>query len=308
MLYRKIIINPGDGIFHDVASLKAPKKTSRRIHIILFVLTVISTIAAGAFLETGLNPYASFAVFLKGIPFSATLLSILGVHEFAHYFTARYWGIRVTLPYFIPAPITPIGTFGAVIKMKSAIPSRRALIDVGFSGPIAGFVVAVAACIIGLLMSEIGTTPAIQPAGSIFLGESLLFKGLGYLVFGSLPDTSVINLHAVAFAGWIGLFVTALNLLPIGQLDGGHVLFALSPKLHTLITRLKFPLLLLMGLTFWSGWYVWAFLSFFFGRKHPYPDRMDSQLGPLRTLYATLAIILLILCFMPSPIQISEAL
>ncbi len=308
MQYKRIIITGSDGFFRDSSEYHQPVKKSNRLHLILFVLTVFSTMAAGSMLATGKNPFASFQIFMKGLPFSLTLLSILGVHEFAHYFAARYWGIHVTLPYFIPAPMTLIGTFGAVIKMKSSIPNRKALVDVGVSGPLAGFVVAVAACVAGLYLSDINPGMDTQSAGNIFLGESLLFKFLGFIVHGPLPDDAVLNLHPIAFAGWIGLFVTALNLLPIGQLDGGHVLFALSPKIHTLISRLRLPVLLLLGLTFWPGWYVWAALSFFFGRTHPYPDRMDARLGTSRSILAAAALIMLVLCFMPSPIEVSEGL
>jgi membrane-associated protease RseP (regulator of RpoE activity) len=228
----------------------------------------------------------------------------LGVHEFGHYFAARAWNMQVTLPYFIPAPILPIGTFGAVIKMKSSIPSRRALIDVGASGPLAGFFVAVAATVVGLSKSTI--VPAAQMSESVgfTLGESLIFKGLAYLTLGPLPEEAGLVLHPIAFAGWIGLFVTALNLLPFGQLDGGHVLFALSPRTHQLLRHIRIPLLLLMGLTFWSGWFVWAVFLFFLGKRHPYPDRMDGAVGTVRTVIAVIAILIFIGSVMPTPIAV----
>jgi membrane-associated protease RseP (regulator of RpoE activity) len=254
MLYKKTFIYPSDGFFHDTSSVFSQRKQSPKIHILLFILTLLTTTAVGAIMASdGQKSLMSINVLLKGLPFSITILSVLGIHEFAHYFTARSWGINVTLPYFIPAPILPIGTFGAVIKMKSAIPNRRALVDVGASGPIAGFFVSVVACLIGLHMSSIVPKTT---ASSFILGDSILFSTLTNLVVGSLPDNSVLLLHPIAFAGWIGLFVTALNLLPIGQLDGGHILFALSPRIHELIREIRIPVLLLLGLIFWNGWYV----------------------------------------------------
>jgi len=304
MNYRRIVINPSDGYFRDVSELKPSEKTSGHIHLFLFLATVFTTMAAGSFIATQQNPFGSIGIFLKGLPFSVSILSILGIHEFAHYFSARYWGIHVTLPYFIPAPVLPIGTFGAVIKMKSSIPNRKALVDVGASGPIAGFIVAVIACVVGLKMSRVVPIETFESGVGYILGESLLFKLLSFVTLPSMPDNYVVILHPIAFAGWIGLFVTALNLIPIGQLDGGHVLFALSPELHRMLRRIRIPLLLLLGLTFWSGWYVWAVLSLFFGRAHPLPDRMDASIGKIRTAVAVTAIIIFIICIMPVPIRV----
>jgi len=305
MQYRRVIINPEDGYFHNISDMRPQTKKFPRLHLLLFAATVLTTMAAGAYLATGQNPLTNFKVFLTGIPFSVTILSILGIHEFAHYFSARYWGINVTLPYFIPAPILPLGTFGAVIKMKSSIPNRKALIDVGASGPIAGFIVSIIACIIGLKLSQTYPLESIGENVGYYLGESILFKLLGYAVLGEVASTHAVELHPIAFAGWIGLFVTALNLLPIGQLDGGHVLFALSPRLHTLFNRIRIPLLILMGLSFWVGWYVWAALSLLFGRPHPYPDRMDTEIGPVRKAIAITAILIFIICIMPTPIRMA---
>jgi len=304
MLYRRFVINQADDYFRNTDEYRPQKKTSNRIHVYLFIATVFTTMAAGSWIATGMNPFESLSVFLTGIPFSVSILSILGIHEFAHYFSARYWGISVTLPYFIPAPVLPLGTFGAVIKMKSSIPNRKALVDVGASGPIAGFIAAVIACLIGLHFSEVRPMEQFQDGLGYILGESLFFKLLSFIVLPDVPDDYVVLLHPIAFAGWIGLFVTALNLLPIGQLDGGHVLFALSPRIHAFIRKLRVPVLLLLGVTFWEGWYVWAVLSFFFGRAHPYPDRMDADIGIVRKVIAVCAMIIFIGCIMPTPIRI----
>jgi membrane-associated protease RseP (regulator of RpoE activity) len=301
MQYRKFIIRPDDNYFNSSRENPVPVKTNYTLHIVLFLLTVFTTMTMGA-LMSGVDPYRSFSNFMKGFPYSFTILSILGIHEFAHYFTARRWGISVTPPYFIPAPIRPIGTFGAVISIKSSIPSRKALVDVGAAGPIAGFILAVAASIIGLKMSQI--VPLHGQQDYLILGDSLLFKILSYFLVGPIAPNYDLNLHPIAFAGWIGLFVTALNLLPIGQLDGGHILFALSPRLHELFRKIRLPLLLLLGLTLWSGWFVWAILSLFFGTRHPYPDNMESNIGAVRSITAAAAIIIFILCIIPVPVKV----
>ena len=301
MLYRRTIIKPSDGYFKDY-SLASTTQSNIRVNVILFVATLITTTLVGSIMS-GANPFTSIAGLVKGLPFSLTLLTILGIHEFGHYFAARYWNINVTLPYFIPAPFIPIGTFGAVIKMKSSIPNRKALIDVGAMGPVAGFVIAIVASIIGLSMSEVGPQMVAEDTGGLILGESLIFKLLSYVVLGNLPDDTVINLHPVAFAGWLGLFVTALNLIPIGQLDGGHILFALSPRFHELLRRIRLPLLFLFGLTFWEGWFVWAILLFFIGGPHPYPEYMNVEIGNSRKLLAFTAIAIFIVCIMPTPVK-----
>jgi len=280
-----------------------PSRSNIRANIYLFLATLVTTTVIGSLMAGG-NPFASIGGLAKGLSFSITLLTILGVHEFGHYFSAKYWGVNVTLPYFIPAPFPPIGTFGAVIKMKSSIPNRKALIDIGASGPIAGFIVAIVASIIGLNMSEIIPTRAAESLIYLPLGDSIIFKFLVQMVLGTLPENSDIILHPVAFAGWLGLFVTALNLIPFGQLDGGHVLFALSPRFHELLRRIRVPLLLFMGLTFWSGWYVWALILLFIGRPHPYPDHMDEKLGTLRNIIACAAIIIFFLSIMTSPVKV----
>jgi len=303
MEYRRIILYPNDGVFRDPYEVVAPPKQNYRLHIVLFLLTVLTTTAVGAIMS-GSNPFTSISGFLAGLPFSMTILGILGIHEFAHYFSARRWRIHVTLPYFIPAPFLPIGTFGAVIRMKSSLPNRKSLIDVGSSGPIAGFVVALVATYIGLHLSTVVPEAPSESGYAFILGEPLIFKLLSYTVFGSLPETATIELHSVAFAGWIGLFVTALNLIPFGQLDGGHVLFAMSPRIHELFRRLRIPVLVLLGLLTWPGWYVWAVLSLFFGRRHPFPDFMESDVGLGRKIMAGIALVIFILCFTPSPIKV----
>ncbi len=303
MLYRRTIIYPQDGYFKEMSEATPRPKNNVRIHILLFLATLLTATVAGAE-WSGKNPFTSVHGFLSGFPFSLALLSILSVHEFAHYFSARYWNIKVTLPYFIPAPLFPIGTLGAVIRIKSSIPNRKALVDVGSSGPIAGFIVAVAVSLVGLHMSEITTVPVEKTTLPLILGEPLIFKILGYLVFGTVPENAEVFLHPVAFAGWLGIFVTAINLIPVGQLDGGHVLFAFSPRIHELLRRIRIPLLILMGITFWEGWYVWAALSLLFGRSHPYPNRMEHAVGPMRIIMAYFSLLIFVLCITPTPFSI----
>jgi len=194
-----------------------------KIHILLFLATIGTTLLAGSIMAGG-NPFSAFSDLWKGLPFSTTLMLILGFHETGHYIYARKHGVDATLPYFLPAP-TFIGTFGAFIKIKSPIYQRKALLDIGASGPIAGFLVAVPALIWGLLHSNVVTVTGEQLG--IQLGDSLLMKLLTYSIFPTLLETQDIILHPVAFAGWIGLLVTMLNLLPIGQLDGGHIAYAI---------------------------------------------------------------------------------
>jgi len=302
MLYRRIIINSSDGFFRDIKPKENRFRNSWKFHLLLFIATLITTTGVGSLMAGG--NLTSFSGIFKGIPFSLSLLSILGVQEFAHYFAAKRWGITVTLPYFIPAPILPIGTFGAVISMKSSIPNRKALIDVGASGPIAGFIVAVIATIIGLKMSQVVPLDSLGKDFSYYYGDSLIFKLLVHITLGKIPAGYDVLLNPVAFAGWIGLFVTALNLLPIGQLDGGHIIFALSTRYHELIRRIRIPLLILLGLIFWEGWYIWAILSLFFGKAHPYPDYMETKLDFKRKFLAAFSIIVFVLCIIFIPVSV----
>jgi membrane-associated protease RseP (regulator of RpoE activity) len=272
------------------------------VNALLFAGTIITTMAAGA-MQVGVNPFSHPELLHKGIPFSATLLLILGVHECAHYLAARQWGVRATLPYFIPVPppLFMIGTMGAFIKLRSPIPNRNALVDMGVSGPLAGFVVAVLVSMIGLARSEVIRMPEAMEGGALFLGNSLLFSFLSGAVIGHIPEGYDVMLSPVAFAGWIGLFVTAINLLPIGQLDGGHVIYALFGSRHRLIGKVTVVALLPLGI-FGQGWFVWAFLLFMvLGMKHPPPYDMYQPLDPRRRLVGYVAIGVFLVSFTPVP-------
>ena len=198
-----------------------------RIHWILFLSTIFTTLLAGAMME-GALVFSKPLEILKGFPFSITLMLILGTHEFGHYYYAQKHKVDATLPYFLPAPpfLFLIGTFGAFIKIKSPIYRKDALLQIGAAGPIAGFIIAVPALLLGLKLSTVVEKVDINNA--IMLGDSLLMKLLTWVAYPNLLDSQDIMLHPIAFAGWIGLLVTMLNLLPIGQLDGGHVAYAMS--------------------------------------------------------------------------------
>ena len=234
------------------------------LHFFLFLFTLFSTLVAGT-LQQGINPIENPWLLWKGIPFSFTLLMILGAHEFGHYFMSKKHHIDVTLPYFIPAP-SFIGTFGAFIKMKSPIMDRRILLDIGAAGPLAGMCVAVPVLLVGLSLSEV-RYEAVESGFS--LGSSLFFLFLNWLVHGSMPDDVNLILHPIAFSGWIGLLVTCLNLLPVGQLDGGHVAYAvIGPKQHV-VSKAVLAILVVLGVTGWSGWFLWAGILLIMGTNHP---------------------------------------
>ena len=236
---------------------------------------------------------------LTGISFSAALMSILGIHELGHYYASLSHGVKATLPYFIPAP-SLIGTFGAFIKIKSGIGSRKALFDIGIAGPLAGFVLALPLFIIGLHLSKI--VPDMPSEEALKLGDSILVYFLTRLVFpGGIARGYSIIFHPIAFAAWIGFWVTALNLLPIGQLDGGHIVYSIFPRYHKLISTITFILLLPLGY-FWPGWLVWALMIILLlGFKHPPPLDMTTPLDSKRKIIGLVTLAIFILIFIPVP-------
>jgi membrane-associated protease RseP (regulator of RpoE activity) len=277
-------------------------------HLLFFLATLATTTFYGA-LHHNVNLLEEPWKFYQGFPFSLTLLAILGTHEFGHYYMARHHGVPVTLPYFIPAP-TLIGTFGAFIRIKSIVPSRGALFDIGVAGPIAGFVVAVPAIVVGLTLSDV--RPAAELTG-IGLGSSLLFNGLVHVFLGVTPSAYDVILHPMAFAGWIGFLVTAFNLIPAGQLDGGHIVYSLVGRWHRLVTILCALALLPMG-WYWPGWWIWAFMIFVFSGPHiarrqgwrfafAHPPLLDESapLSRAQKWVAVAALVILVLTFSPIP-------
>ena len=261
---------------------------------------MLSTLFVGA-MQTGADILKEPGKIYYGLPFALTLMIILLTHELSHYFASKKHGVNATLPYFIPAP-TIIGTFGAFIKMKSPIVTRKALIDIGASGPIAGFIVSVIAVLIGLHLSEI--VPVAETKGALTLGDSILFSFLAQAVLGVTPADSDILLNPVAFAGWIGLFVTSMNLIPVGQLDGGHIAFALLGEKQTRLSFILVLVMSLLGVLLWEGWIIWAVLLLVLGLRHPPVISWEVPLDRRRKLIGWIAFVIFILTFIPVPFKI----
>ncbi len=294
-----VITITGSG--EDKVILRIPKIP--KLHLGLFLATILTTLIAGAMME-GANIFSNPIEITKGIPFSFTLLLILGCHEFGHYYYAMKHNVDATLPYFIPAPpfLFLIGTFGAFIKIKSPIYRRDALLQIGAAGPIAGFIIAVPALIIGLMISTVVIVDSEQVG--IILGDSILMKILTALIHPGLPDNMDILLHPMAFAGWIGLLVTMLNLLPIGQLDGGHIAYAMLGDKHKIVAKAAF--LALIPLSFLSlNWLVWGILILVLMRttKHPPIQDIRTPLSKENMYVGYVCLVIFLLCFIPAPFQ-----
>ena len=277
------------------------------LHVGLFVLTVISTLFAGSYYITGYDVLADFPNhvahgLMLGVPFSLPLLTILGSHEFAHYHFARRHGVDATLPYFIPFP-NLFGTLGAVIKIRSRIYDRQALIDIGASGPLTGFVLAVFFCVLGLSMSSVIPKRGPLPGEPEF-GVSIIYWLLVKLVLHPDETRQIVDLHPVAVAGWVGMFVTSINLIPVGQLDGGHIAFAFLGKWHRAVSLFLIALLALMGFVF-KGWIIWAVILIFIGAKHPPVADTYTPVGWKRQLIGVASLVVFIVTFTPVPLMIN---
>ena len=241
---------------------------------------------------------------LRGLWYSLTILAILGCHEMGHYVACLRYGVDVTRPYFLPAPLPLTGTLGAFIRIRSRIPNKIALFDIGIAGPLAGFVVAVPALLIGLWLSRVDRLPVDQ-SNLVELGEPLLFRFAAWIVWGHVADGYSINMHPMAFAAWFGLLATALNLFPIAQLDGGHIAYAVFGRRSTVITIVMIGVAI--GLTFVSSsWIAWTVLLVIMigmmGPRHPPTLDEDEQLDRGRLVLAAVALAILIVCFTPAPI------
>jgi membrane-associated protease RseP (regulator of RpoE activity) len=298
------------------------------LNVLLFALTCVTTLFAGAFWAGGFNEDDPLRLLWSGAPFAATLIGILGTHEMGHYVYARFHRVDTSLPYFIPF-LPPFGTMGAVIRMRSMIPSRRALLDIGAAGPLAGLVVAVPLLVYGLTLSEVRAT-AFEPGGlsverspfNLLLywflegrwapeggpsawvkGNSLLYWLLKTAVFGAIPPGHDVFIHPIALAAWFGLFVTSMNLLPIGQLDGGHIAYALLGRRSEAVGRWSNRLLFIIGFFSWQGWLVWAVLTRLMGVRHP-PVAEEGPLTPGRRLVAAVSLACFFLTFTPAPLQL----
>ena len=310
-----------------------------RVHVSLFLLTVVTTILAGMLLvvpelppfEPPISGPLGYLLYLplaflhtivevikaglrqpefiaQGVAFSASLLAILFSHEMGHYLACRYYRVEATLPYFIPAPpLFMPGTFGAFIKIRSPIPSRRALFDIGLAGPLAGFVVALPLSIVGVM--TIGPSVPVPPEGAIYFNDPVLFRLLAWLLGVPLDPNAPINPYYMA--AWVGLLVTCLNLMPVGQLDGGHGTFAVfGPRAHRVIARVAFvatATVAVLGFVLHnspSGFIYTILLAVMMRVPHPAPAVMEP-LGTKRTVIAILTLLVFILCFWPFPITIT---
>ncbi|RJP13998.1 MAG: site-2 protease family protein [Candidatus Abyssobacteria bacterium SURF_5] len=290
------VFSPANGYEHAPSLARVRRKISTNI--ILFIATLFTTIFAGAMLAE-VNPVTHPHLLYRGIPFSLTLMGILLSHELGHYLMSRRHNVDATLPYFIPAP-TFVGTFGAVIKVNSNVPDRRALLDIGASGPIIGFLFSIPALVIGFELSY----PVPDITGGINFGSSILLEVLAGIFFSSIPDGYAINLHPIALAGWIGLLVTMMNLLPVGMMDGGHISYALFGRRHYHISVAVVVVLLVMGIYGWFGWAIWGMLNMAFGLRHPPPTHPHVPLDGRRKLIGAAAAVIFIVTFVPMPFSV----
>ena len=282
-------------------------------YIVLFLLTFLTTTFVGAAhyagfslgLSAGTPPFTEAELFVRGLWYSVPILAILGTHEMGHYLACRYYGVDASRPYFLPMPLLLTGTLGAFIRIRQPIPNKTQLFDIGIAGPIAGFVVAVPVLFIGMYLSEVVELP-VDLEGGFRIGKPLLYMAARWLTFGSVPEGFTVNIHPVLFAAWFGLLATALNLFPIGQLDGGHISYAVLGPKSTAVTIVMIGCL--VALTFWSlSWAVWAGLMVLmlltFGPRHPRTPDEDEPLDNARKSLAIFAVVMFVLCFTPAPIE-----
>jgi len=307
-----------EGPFPPPADLRPAASPRRRLWtpLVLFLLTVVSTLAVGAEFARSyaqnrepfsdnpdlvpmlLQPFTHPRILALGIPFSFTLLGILLAHELGHFFTCKYYGIDATYPYFIPAP-TLFGTFGAFIRIRSPIPTRRALFDVGFSGPLVGFVIAVPAMAYAVAVSKI--VPGAAHDGVLFGTPPLVRLFIAWFHPGAAPASLLLD--PVGRAAWVGLFATALNLLPVSQLDGGHILYSVASRFHQRISLAASLALVALGLYCWQGWILWGVILTVLSLRYRHPPLLDrwQPLGVSRRLWALAALVIFLLCFTPWP-------
>jgi len=286
------------------------------LNILLFVATVLSTFYVGFFWSISymhtdtlvgnsqIAPDPSIFLDPKivtlSLVYAVVLIGILLGHELGHFLTCRYYNIDATLPYFIPAP-TLIGTLGAFIKIRSPITKKQQLFDIGIAGPLTGFILSLPAIIYGLSLSKL--VPSLPRDESLVFGEPLILKIVGSIVFKGVPEGFDVIPHPIAFAGWVGVLVTALNLFPVGQLDGGHVVYALMGQKSRRFAPYIVGIFVLMGIFFWIGWFVWALLIYFLGLKHPHIHDEDKPLSLGRRYVGYLMLVIFILSFIPDPIK-----
>ena len=288
-----------------------------RLHLTLFLLTLFTTtfnqvleylyLWLGGAVEAGPHPLALFVrpdVIISGLLFSVPILLILSAHEFGHYIACRIHKVDATLPYFLPLPLPPTGTLGAVIRIKEAFPSKRALFDIGVAGPIAGFVMLLPFLYWGITLSTVA--PAAHGPGVVEFGEPLLFKAFAWMHFGAIPEGSEVYLHPMGFAAWWGMLATALNLMPFGQLDGGHIVYSLLGRRSSYVSIATVGvamLLTLRSMSWISVTVMMLVMAFFLGVRHPRIRDEDTPLDGVRQLVALCAFVMFVLCFTAVPIQ-----
>lgn len=321
----------GFHVIYLIRGVVRPKPSNPWVNLVMFLLTVWSVLFTGALMAySESHPYMDPAQLTQlalqrpwpGWPFAVSLLAILLAHEFGHYFAGRWHKTAVTLPYFIPFPFGILGTMGAFIQMKELPKNRRVLLDIGIAGPLAGLVVAIPVTLYGLSISKLGVV-----SGGFLEGNSILYLLLKYITFGRLlPEPLTyhglppvlywlqyfftgrpvplggtdVYISMVAMAGWAGILVTALNLIPVGQLDGGHVFYVLFGRYTDRVRPVILAVLFLMGFL-WSGWWTWAFLLLIFGGAHAEPLDQITPLDSRRRWLAVLALVVFALVFSPIP-------
>ncbi|MGE4222992.1 MAG: site-2 protease family protein [Vicinamibacterales bacterium] len=283
-------------------------------HAVALLLTIATTTAAGALHWAGFTAGdaaspdpTNLAFWLGGLSFSAPVLAILGAHEFGHYAACRYYDVDATLPWFLPAPLPLTGTLGAFIRLREPIPHPRALFDIAVAGPLAGFVVAVPLLVVGIAWSRVIPVP--ENGGGLLLGDPLLFQLFERLLWGDIPDAQALFVHPTGLAAWFGLLATALNLFPFGQLDGGHITYALFGRRARWLSAatLLATVALAYGSLSWGAWSVLLLLmTAVHGVGHP-PTLDDGEsLGRGRRWLAVVAALVLVLCFTPRPIELMD--
>jgi membrane-associated protease RseP (regulator of RpoE activity) len=299
--------DPRPDVLHMREPLRRSTERGAGLHVILFAATFLTTMIAYAWNISELDILSYPVAILVGMPYAVALMAILFCHESGHYVLARIHRVDATLPYFIPLVLPfgfHFGTLGAFIRMRSLPASRRALFDIGAAGPWGGFLVALLAVIVGLHLSEARPLSGVE--GGLVLGDSLLFSWLTQLVLGVDPQDVTVVLHPIALAGWFGFLLTSINLLPVGQLDGGHVAYAVFGHHHRWISRGTMTFLIILGLGVWNYWILSAILFAFLGLDHPPPTDRVTPLDRRRVAGAGLTFAVLVLTFMPIPAEFVE--
>jgi membrane-associated protease RseP (regulator of RpoE activity) len=282
---------PPPWVTAEVSHPPPPQRTRIVTFVVLLLLTFASTSLRG------------------GLHYSLSLLAILGAHEFGHYFACRYYGVNASLPYFLPMPLMLFGTLGAFIRIRQPIARKRELFDIGIAGPIAGFVVAVPLLFVGVYLSNVLPRAEVMLPGALEFGEPILVQIAAWLTFGPIADDHILVVHPIAFAALFGLIVTSLNLFPFGQLDGGHISYAVFGARSTIVTKVTAGIMVLLAAFVSLSWIAWAAIMVIMlvvlGPTHPRVMDEDVPLDSTRLWLAVFAAVMFVLCFTPTPIEIN---